>query len=545
MWYELNDNKKLIYKKLILGFSSLTEMFTQKKEDEDIPAPILVSKYHETAFQRAFGAQIEDIGNTSYDASLRVQDENGKETKYLIGLKTFGFHSGDQKIAQFKADSIQWTQLFEQMRQNAQRCNTIDEINQANQSLYYEVALHIAKLRNLRIQSSIENLRGFQVGQNDEIQSLYHVLMPSKKNERPQIHVGEISYDPIDIDNLEIQGCTKKTSPTNFKFTDGNHEYKYTSADSQLLMNFHNQDIVLETWDVKYLADAFQYFIDISDKTYGFASTPIISPEISPITPAVPTESYSWSLLNKDGEVELFSAWNGFYGVGTKIGTEERKSRIQRLLDAHQSVIPSSIRPFLQLSLQAFLLEPAKNKEERLEKVELRNTIMKQVRELDDETLLKDVTNLLYRPMDELYIPLPNSKQFHLEHPNFFIPGYRFKVDEKTGKITGKTDMTQEERTFNLVFEPSGNSIPCYIAQDWGKAIESTKSQAILGDWLLRKVFQLEPYEPLTANQLEKVGINGYRLWKKEDEKNIHLEFIWLDEDELPNDYINKKRSSQ
>ena len=55
------------------------------------------SKFQETVFQKSFGIG-EDIANTSYDASLLI-DEN---KKYLIGIKSFGLYSGDQKIAQFK-----------------------------------------------------------------------------------------------------------------------------------------------------------------------------------------------------------------------------------------------------------------------------------------------------------------------------------------------------------------------------------------------------------------------------------------------------------
>ena len=47
---------------------------------------------------------------------------------------------------------------------------------------------------------------------------------------------------PIDIDKLEILGCTGKQYPTNFYFTDGKHVYKYTAADSQLHMNFNNKE---------------------------------------------------------------------------------------------------------------------------------------------------------------------------------------------------------------------------------------------------------------------------------------------------------------
>lgn len=39
--------------------------------------------------------------------------------KYLIGIKTFGINSGDQKVAQFKANITEWASLINQMQENA------------------------------------------------------------------------------------------------------------------------------------------------------------------------------------------------------------------------------------------------------------------------------------------------------------------------------------------------------------------------------------------------------------------------------------------
>lgn len=90
MWNDLDKAKRNEYKKMILGFASLTEMFAQKAESEEevILSPIINSKYQETVFQRVFEASAEDIGNTAYDVALK-QNINGKEIKYLIGIKSY------------------------------------------------------------------------------------------------------------------------------------------------------------------------------------------------------------------------------------------------------------------------------------------------------------------------------------------------------------------------------------------------------------------------------------------------------------------------
>ena len=198
MWNNLPTEQRDRYKKLITNFASLSEAFAQKEsEDDAIVAPIINSKFQETAFQYSFNANAEDIGNTSYDASI---DEGNK--KYLVGIKTFGVTSKDQKIAQFKAISPNWSNILNEIKDNASTLTTKDEINQKNEHLYLELAKNIAEVRNLRIKSSEENLRGFKLEDSDqlaEVEAVYHVLMPSPKNVEPKIAVGETTYTPIDI----------------------------------------------------------------------------------------------------------------------------------------------------------------------------------------------------------------------------------------------------------------------------------------------------------------------------------------------------------
>ena len=101
MWVDLPDKQKQHYQKLITNFASLSEAFAQKSDDDDIVSPIVNSKFQESSFQFSFDATIEDISNTSFDASIDYKDESS-HVKYLIGIKTFGVSSSYQKIAQFK-----------------------------------------------------------------------------------------------------------------------------------------------------------------------------------------------------------------------------------------------------------------------------------------------------------------------------------------------------------------------------------------------------------------------------------------------------------
>lgn len=547
MWSDLPEEKKEEYKRLILAFASLTGMFAQKSYDNDSNvSPIINSKFQETAFQKAFDAYAEDIGNTSYDVSL---EENGE--KYLVGIKTFGISSGDQKVAQFKAKHDEWAEIIEKIKENASGADDKDAINLLNTNLYMILARRIAMIRNARIDSSRANIRGFKVKIDDShVHSVYHVLMPSGKNEEPKIFVGETAYDKIDIENLSIIGCTGKNNPTNFFFTDGKHVYKYTSADSQLHMNFDNKNIVCDEWDVKYADDAHAIFGKIADVIYpenkelsvsGDKVDFIISKD--KFDEPVVEESYCWTIWNKNREVELFSGFNSFYGTGSKMQIAQRIKKIDSLdnlfndcdeaFDSYNVDIANKIKQ----GVKDFLLKSSATNDARMEKVKLRNELIELADKVGSSKLTDELKKILYRPMNEVYISIPDAKSFHKEHPYFFGSGYGEVKDGSHG-----LRLPKEERQFNLVFEPSGDSLPAYITQDEGKAIESVEKQSYLGEWILREVFQLGEYEPLTTERLEELNINGIRLTRYRGSKDIHLEFIWIDEENPPKGYISGKR---
>lgn len=523
MWKELPINQKLEYKKMILAFASLTEMFAQKAETDDkqniVYSPIINSKYQETVFQKVFTANAEDIGNTSFDASLCQINENGTRTKYLIGIKTFGVASGNQKVAQFKANHDEWSEILNDIKNNALN-KSKDEINFINKELYKELAFKIATLRNMRIESSIANIQGFSISVGkDDIKTVYHVLMPSKKGDLPKIYVGEISYDKIDINKLEIIGCSSNKNPTNFDFTDGNHKYHFTSADSQLLMDFKNKEIIQDEWNVKYAEDAYSIFSELAERVYTKSQAKIV-------------ESYSWLITNNNDEVERYSGFNNFYGLGSKLSKDARNERIERLYKDFDSDNIKSVS--ILNKTKDFLFLEAHNLEERIKKENLRNEILEKLKYIHDIKFKDEILKLIFRPINEMYIPIPNSRLFHTEHPDFFGKDYGLFQESNPKK------MLLPKAKFNLVFEPSEEKIECFITQDFGKGIESVEKQSYLGEWILRKIFQLKKYEPLTSKRLNELEINAIRLYKTDKTNDIHLEFIWIDKEKLPNDFLSK-----
>lgn len=498
MWEKLPKDQKEKYKKLIVNFASLSEAFAQKANNRGSITPIVNSKFQEAAFQRAFKATVEDIANSSYDASIKTDD--GKA--YLVGIKSFGIGSGDQKIAQFKAQSVEWIQDIQDLHKT--KGKDINEISFANNAIYMRLAKKISNLRNERIHSSREQLHGFRFKLFNP-EEVYHVLMPSKRGEPLQIHVGEIPYNEIDINKLKILGPTSRNNPSNFRFTDDKHIYKYTSADSQLYMTFNNQDIVVESWDVSYIDDALSFFEDLT-------SSNLIKEEIKCY------ESYSWPII-----VQPFSGFNAFYG-GSKLSKSDRSQRILKIEEAYKSKINSKGLDQVIDYLKEILLTKRQTNDEKKKMILVRSKLLDLVNSFHNAELINDITKLVFRPVSEMYIPIPEARQFHANHPQFFGDNI---ARLKAGKSS--LELPKDQRTFTLKLLPSGDELLAYICQDCGKGIQSYNEQGILGEWILRKVFQLQEYEPLTQTKLNELGINGLRFTKL-DKGVIGLEFIWSDD---------------
>lgn len=526
MWDELDDGKKEKYRVLITNFASLSEAFSQKVDSDNVieiaesVAPIVNSKFQETAFQRAFDAVGEDIANTSYDASLAIDDTN----KYLIGIKSFGFHSGDQKIAQFKRSSVAsgWSTILAEARGNAKRLGDKKLADEANASLYLTIATEIATLRNERIASSKELIRGFDAS-DVSVKAIYHVLMPSKKGEEPQIHVGETEYRPIDIKNIKILGSTTLQKPANFKFTDGQHIYKYADADSQLFMKFHNKKIVVDTWQVSYLDDAFSFFENLHEEAIDIPKRRDSDATVS------------WMIADEYGNVEESSGFNGFDGA-TKLPKHNsyREKRIDSFRKKYENLLSAIDMEFIISHLQEILLKEYPKKEDKREMKRIRSELRDKLIAIGNDEMKDTISSMVYRPVSEMYIPIPESRKFHNENPDFF--GERIGTFKNE---SNKLALNKEERTFELEFLPSGNRITSYINQDNGKGIQSINKQGILGEWILRGVFQLEEYEQLTGKRLDDLGINAIRLTKFKGKSGvIGLEFTWIDVENPPKDAI-------
>lgn len=610
LWYEIDSSRRDEYKEMITRFASLTELFAQKKDgksDKNISTsqkkksqkPFISSKFQETVFKHAFDASIEDIGNTSYDASLdpdvvKKSKTNGSENfsskkasnkRYLFGIKTFLIDDQNsesfQKIAQFKSiaeslestnDGRSWVEIVSDIRKNAKGCANIGEINKKNKILYEALAKKIAEARNDRIETSKALIeKRLQIGAGKaEFKAVYHFLMPSVQSgddgEKKIICLGEVPYERIG-ETIEVLGATDVKHPTNFTFKDEyENEYKYTSADSQLYMKFKHKPVNDEAWPVNFVEKPYECF-------KSFFEQMVQEAENENVFESAVQENHSFSFMI---QIEKYSGFNNFYGLSSKLGsiardnaldfikkyaTDNRDRNIKKLVKQlekylnMENKVSSQKRDDLVKKMREMIDRGSddkllKNLADELndylgtettysiverKKLKARDQLTKNVSKLENDSpskykgVAQKATSLLWRTPYEMYIRLPIS--FHREFPDFFGKDL-FEFDDK-----GKLKFIGKRKEFEMSFGPlEKDKIKMHLTQSSGKGLQSSGTQTHLGKWILKDVFQLKEWEPLTERKLKKTHINGFRL-KKDSKGLIHFEFIWIDAGNPPIDF--------
>ena len=139
----------------------------------------------------------------------------------------------------------------------------------------------------------------------------------------------------------------------------------------------------------------------------------------------------------------------------------------------------------------------------------MKNLVENYVNELLEEWEAEDqaLEEQYYSDLDNLTEELENLL-LEGNMPRDLIAAYR----RSNGKENASTisNLDPEERHDELSYK---QRIP--YAYDYGKA----------------------EYEPLTKERLFEVGLNGIRLYKLKGSEDIHLQFIWIDKDNPPEDY--------
>ncbi|MFW0108660.1 hypothetical protein ACN08Z_05990 [Rothia sp. P7181] len=501
VWDSYPHENRNRYIRAITAFATLTPLFKQKASnvglspdkpfgDTSTMEPFILSKYQESAFARFIGGKVVDTGNIPYDIQL-TNPGTGQED--LVGIKTFlQSSSGYQKVMQFKAEAMEqgWTDLlrFQLTPASVGKNNLLELVRQISLS------------RNLKLLSAQNNLLG--VSPDNTVQSklgesFYHYLTPRKGG---LVNICETTYDAIKIENLRITGTTETRGSNGSEkiiktvsFTDGYKNYKYNVSDSTLFMEFnHRQSFsdggdILGTFDVPYLRDPY---------------TAILSLLGTPEKQAAPFPMESLLIEQECDGLE----------VKGRTSLPDKKDCVVFPLIAvkdnkRYSIKAGDVFPRSHINL---MFSNPKN------------------------TNIKATPGNTGRPVNEVEIQIREPNKFHKKYPDFF--GYNDEnkpLSAVNGKISIYDKDHIEQRTFDMYFGNATLPFRCYLYGDNLKNISSQGNMTIIGKWIREDVLQVPPSRPVTREDLDKIGLNGYRLTRIGNRK-VKLEVIKITTADLP-----------
>lgn len=345
---------------------------------------------------------------------------------------------------------------------------------------YGRLIKRIATLRNQKLRSTQNLLAGAGHTPESAFENVfYHYLSPAKDG---YVHVGEADYPFMDEGRLSYTEPDASNRVTAIFFTDGVHEFKYTPADSTLYMRFNHREKypdgdIVDEFEVCHFEDPHAALMRMLENEFG-ANLP-------PVNEGLPA--------------------NVDFGVALETIEEEPEEYV--------------VFPLFRLDKRGDTEAGEVDKKSGLN-VRLANP--------------KNKGSNLPRPVNEVEIRIPEAREFHETYPFFFgatATGEPKSKLHRAGK-EWKADFNIDQRTFKLTLTQSGVQMEALITGSSNKQIMSKDSQEILGSWILSQVFQLAPYERLTRDKLDELGLDGIKLIRL-DEGHIGMEFIKVSDKDL------------
>lgn len=225
VWEKYSLDKREKYIKYLQIYGSLSNLFRQKHGDL---IPYLDSKYQETLFARVFECENVDIGNTPHDIlSVLGNDRIG------IGIKTWmGSGPSFQKVMQLK-----------RYKDEFYGCKD-DEL--------------VHKISSKKNEKMIMDYNRLGLSEDKNI---YHYITRDKG----RFNIAECAYPLIDLDKITNIDKTN----TSISWSDGNKEYRFTFADSQIWQKFDNSrkdTRLLKTFEVEIISDPFDFLFNAYEK---------------------------------------------------------------------------------------------------------------------------------------------------------------------------------------------------------------------------------------------------------------------------------------
>lgn len=489
VWNDLNPRERENYTNAIKAIAMLAPLFRQKAIDEDNKTAYIPSKFQETVFAKYFHGTVVDRGNEPYDVMLPSTLPHKSD---LVGIKTFLFSSSSmQKVMQFKSIAISENWAGEYLEKGD----------------YLGLAKRISTIRNNRLKSTQAQLAGAGKTAEEVFGNIYyHFLSPAKDG---AVHVGETEYTFTDVENIEVD--TPGTDAKSFTFTDGKHFFKYTPADSTLYMKFEHNKSKAEDGDIvdQFTTEPSEEPFELLFNLLGTKATEARAESNTIFYPqeATPAGAGSVERLKPDSS-EARTDKQFDLDKNLELATDEELAPSKTCvvfpifnLSRRGGVLPGQVPPKSGFNVR---LGAPKNK--------------------GSDTR---------RPRHEMYLPVPQSKKFHAEYPDFFgdINGAPVSTLNEDGSYlhTGNRD-----RSFKLTLIPSGVTLTAYLTGDNLKQIMSIDRQTDLGPWILEGVFQLADYELLDRKKLDELNLDCVR-YTRLGNRHVGVEFIKATDEDLHN----------
>lgn len=227
MFYENQPTEQQEQYKLLLGMMGrLSNLFSESD------CPYLAYRVHENIFCKSFQADNLARGDDSADA---------QKGNIGIGLKTWTGQN-DQKVAEFGRLLPQYENL-----------TGIDLVRR------------ISEFRNLRIRTTM-NQHGINT-------MLYHVV----KRVPNMMKILECSFDPVDVDNIEL--IPNRGNASNIYFTDHRHTYHFSQTKHTLYMIFDDLQ-EMDSFPVEILSDPYSLLVSAIYATKQIQKSSSKAPDI-------------------------------------------------------------------------------------------------------------------------------------------------------------------------------------------------------------------------------------------------------------------------
>lgn len=283
IWKQYENSQREEYIKFLQVYGALSNLFRQKHGDM---IPYLDSKFQETVYARVFESKNVDIGNTPHDIlSIFGKDRIG------IGLKTWmNTKQSFQKVMQIKA-----------MRNEVQML--LEYKNEEN------IAYRLSEINNEKMIRDYKRL-GLS---NDK--NIYHYVTRDEN----KLVIQETAYPLIELDKLrDFRFNRQKGRITNFEWSDGLKDYKFTFSDNTFYMKFGSErsdTTLLDQFRVDIIDDPFNFLItsyfDMQNKNFQ-----ILKPNVTEVY--LPLYSY------KNKEVKAKSGLNAWNSLPKSKNSSER-----------------------------------------------------------------------------------------------------------------------------------------------------------------------------------------------------------------------------